>query len=739
MTSNHRQVFVQVAIPTPLRRVFDYLPTTQSNAAIVAGARVQVPFGNRQVVGVVLGTTAESSVPENRLKAINKVLDEKPLFSTQLLQTLLWAADYYQHPYGEVLATALPARLRKGEALDKTIQHWRIRNPDTVEAQLAALGRAKRQQELLQWIAEQQPVGLQQLQQHGFDRALLKKLENKELISALEKSPEQDAGFDLEIGADRDAIVLNQKQEDAVDRINGSSGFACFLIDGVTGSGKTEIYLRAMEEQLKAGRQCLVLVPEIGLTPQSLQRIERRFSCPVVALHSGLNDTERFDAWRAAMKGQAAIVIGTRSAVFTPLQNPGIIIIDEEHDSSFKQQDGFRYSARDIAIKRAQAENIAVILGSATPCLESLHNASLNKYAYLQLENRAGQAQKPAMTVVDVADSHLDHGFSEQLLFKIEQQLNSGNQVLVFINRRGYAPLLQCQSCTWVSECPNCIAQMTVHARPPSLRCHHCESIIPLSSSCPDCGSSQLNTLGAGTQKLEQFLQDRFGTIPVLRIDRDSTRNKNSMESLLDEIHQGKPAILLGTQMLAKGHHFPDVTLVAVLDADLGLFSPDFRGQEHMAQTIVQVAGRAGRSEKTGEVIIQSRHGSHPSLVQITQLSYSEYARYLLDERKVGQMPPFSHLALVQVEATQQAAATDAAESVSSLARSHCTGNIDLLGPYPAPMEKRAGRYRMHLLCKSRARNEMQKFLSKLCLEIENSRLPRQVRWSVDVDPVDMI
>lgn len=729
----------QVAIPTPLRRLFDYLPPAQQEYKIAPGTRVKVPFGRREVVGIVVAVGNQTSVPLDRLKPVSAVLDQNPLLPESLMRTLLWAANYYQHPPGEVFATALPARLRKGHALDKLGRQWRVTHPEKLEEHCEQLGRAKRQRELLMCIAERGCIDQDKLDVLGFDRSLLNKLKASGLVCEETFTRESGDGFQIEVSSERESIVLNSSQQDAISQIQESEGFNCFLLDGITGSGKTEVYLRAMEERLLAGYQCLLLVPEIGLTPQSLQRIENRFSCPVVALHSGLSDGERHEAWRQAVQGEAGIIIGTRSAVFTPLRRPGLIIIDEEHDSSFKQQDGFRYSARDIAIKRAKLESITIILGSATPSLESLSNARLGKYAHLRLQHRAGLSRPPTMSVIDIADTHLDHGFSEQLLLKVEQQLEDGNQVLVFINRRGYAPVLQCEHCAWISECQHCIAQMTVHARPPSLRCHHCESVLELPDNCPDCGSSRLNTLGLGTQKLEHFLQARFDQFPVLRIDRDSTRNKHSLEKLLDKVQDGGPCILLGTQMLAKGHHFPGVTLVAILDADLGLFSPDFRGQEHMAQTIVQVAGRAGRSEKAGEVIIQSRHGSHPGLARLTQMSYADYAGYLLEDRKTGQMPPFAHLALIQLEARQQSLAGDAAATVSGLGQSLQTGPVQMLGPFPAPMEKRAGRYRLHLLYKSVDRPALQRFLAQLCPRIEAARFPRQVRWSVDVDPVDLI
>jgi len=738
-SSEQSPQYFQVAIPTPLRRLFDYLPPTSPDQDVMIGTRVLVPFGRRNVVGLVVSSSSSSSIAADRLKPISRILDGQAVFPETLMETLLWASNYYQHPCGEVIAAALPVKLRKGEPLSESRKHWRVIEPELAEENSNALGRAKRQRELLLNMAEFESVDQETLKAAGFDTSLIQKLAERGLIKQIIAEESSSGDFSMQVNADDDVIELNQAQLAAVNQIEQESGFNCFLVDGVTGSGKTEVYLRAMATQLQAGKQCLLLVPEIGLTPQTISRIEQRFHCPVVVLHSGLTDRERLQAWRAARNGEAGIIIGTRSAVFTPMLRPGLIIIDEEHDASFKQQDGFRYSARDVAIKRAHLDSITILLGSATPSLESLHNAQAGKFKRVVLEQRAGAAQPPSMSISDVGAVQLDHGFSEQLLLKIESHLTSGNQVLIFINRRGYAPVLQCQNCAWISECEQCVAQMTVHAKPPSLRCHHCGTITPLPKSCPACHSHALHTMGAGTQKLEQFLQQRFDTFPVLRIDRDSTRGKNNLAKILAQVHLEEPCVLLGTQMLAKGHHFPGVTLVAIVDADLGLFSADFRGQEQMAQTIIQVAGRAGRSDKAGEVVIQSRHGSHPTLARLSSLSYGEFADFLLQERSAAAMPPFAHLALLQFEGSDQATTYNAAEAVCTQAQSLDASRVELLGPMPAPMEKRAGRYRIHLLCKSQQRASLHRYLNRLCHLIEESRLPRQIRWSIDVDPIDLI
>lgn len=754
-SSKHRDpIILRVAIPTPLRRLFDYLPPEEPEAAVSrpgeakatstypVGARIRVSFGRRQVIGVIVEHAANSSVPANKLKSAMQLLDRESVFPKSLFSSLLWAASYYQHPVGEVLATALPALLRQGEPLLDSVEFWSATTsiPDATEQ----LKRAPRQAALLSLIKSEGSITINDLRRKGFDSSLLKQLLARGLVESRQETLDEQFTTSADTISNH-TVSLNRNQEQALAAIGAGDAFDCLLLDGVTGSGKTEVYMRAMEKTLAAGKQCLLLVPEIGLTPQAVARFTKRFSCPIVLLHSGLGNRERLLAWREARQGQAGIVIGTRSAVFTPLARPGLIVVDEEHDSSFKQQDGFRYSARDFAIKRAQQEQLPIILGSATPSLESLNNALEARYKHIKLPDRAGTAEPASMQIIGIEKESLDHGFSEAMLMKMEKHLAAGNQVLVFINRRGYAPVLQCQNCAWVAECENCIAQFTVHSRPAGLRCHHCGSSRGLPRQCPQCHSSRLETLGLGTQKLELFLERKFPGTPVLRIDRDSMRAKSSFDDMIRSVESGEPCILVGTQMLAKGHHFTDVTLVAVLDADLGLFSADFRGQEHMAQTIVQVAGRAGRGEKPGEVAIQSRHGSHPTLQNLVCLSYGDFAAQLLQERKQGQMPPFSHLALIQVESNESATAAKFAEQILTQAlgimdrEAGLTSDIQLLGPMPAPMEKRAGRYRWHLLLKSHKRGALQGFVAQLSQAVEGMRLPRATRWNLDIDPLELI
>lgn len=734
---------LQVAVPSPLRRVFDYLPLPEQQASpgTPVGIRVKVSFGRQQLIGIVVALADSSTLEKKKLKPILAALDSEPLLSDAVFKILLWAANYYQHPIGEVFAAALPAKLRSGIPLRGNSKFWTASEPSAEEENL--LGRAVKQKALLGFIRAKTEVTELDVKQAGFSKQLLLQLLHKELAQEHIRAGTAAASFaPLEPQSNFD-IELNDEQLIAVTAISKDlAGYQCFLLDGITGSGKTEVYMRIMQEQLSKGLQCLILVPEIGLTPQTIARFKQRFSCTVVSLHSGLNETERMTAWSQARDGSAGIVIGTRSAIFTPLAKPGLIVIDEEHDSSFKQQDGFRYSARDLAVSRARQENICIVLGSATPSLESLHNARSDKFVHLRLTQRTGIDQSSAMEVIDVSSEAMTEGFSEQLLYRIRKHIAQRNQVLVFINRRGFAPILNCQSCGWICECENCIAQFTVHANPPSIRCHHCGAAARLPRTCPNCKSNELNTMGIGTQRIEAFLQRKFTDTPVIRIDRDSTRRKHSLEKMLAEINKGEPCILLGTQMLAKGHHFPNITLVAILDADSGLFSADFRGQEHMGQTIVQVAGRAGRADRPGEVLIQSRHASHETLQSLANTTYAEFSQLQLNERLAAQLPPFSHLCLLRAEASEMQPALHFLDKIAQFCQRFSEHNslpIEQLGPLPAPMEKRAGKYRVQLLLKTDKRGKLQALLSHLCAELEGMKLPRSVRFSIDVDPQDLV
>ncbi|PCH59137.1 MAG: primosomal protein N' [SAR86 cluster bacterium] len=746
--SNQPRQYLQLAVPSPFRTTLDYLAPQHISSEVIArltpGIRVLVTLGRRKLIGILIRVHDRSSIDAKKLKPALEIIDTQPVFPPALLELLIWASQYYQHPIGEVMSAAMPAKLRGGASIIEQQQAWQL-SPSGTDFDPASLVRAHQQKALFEQIKALQPLLYSDLKQKGFSSQTLRELHKKELIESISIDAESAAHSNTTTEA---ALTASPEQAQAIQSIGKSIGqFDCFLLDGVTGSGKTEVYMQAMTQALNQDLQCLILVPEIGLTPQTIDRFKKRFNCPIVAIHSGLSDTERLQAWRQARNGSAKIIIGTRSAVFTPLQEIGLIIIDEEHDGSFKQQDGFKYSARDLAVMRAQRQHCTIVLGSATPSLESLHNAAANKFTHLRLRQRAGKAIAPKISLIDVANEQLEGGFSKQLLTNIDIQLSLGNQVLVFINRRGFAPVLNCENCGWVAECNHCDIQLTVHKHPKALKCHHCGINSHIPASCPYCNNKQLNTVGVGTQKSEQLLNEKFPQYPVIRIDRDSTRNKQSLERLIAQVNIGEPCILVGTQMLAKGHHFPNITLVAILDADSGLFSADFRGQEQMAQTLVQVSGRAGRASKLGEVLIQTRHSDHASvqaiLKSMTENNYGDFAKLMLAERHAANMPPFSHMVLIKAEAQYVELALGFLNEVAALMGETIsqTGltSIQYHGPLPSPMEKRAGRYRVHISIIGDSRARLQTLLNHIAPIAQQFKSARKVRWSIDVDPQDLL
>ncbi|MBA1262239.1 primosomal protein N' [Stutzerimonas stutzeri] len=736
-------LILRLALPSPLRSLFDYRPPSGvPHSALQPGARLRVPFGRREVVGVLIEVASHSEVPEAKLKPALELLDSTPPLPPALFRLCLWTAQYYQHSLGDTFSWALPVLLRQGEPAEaRQERFWHA--AAGARADDPRLNRAPRQREALKTIA-QHPHGVAhsllsqlQLSKDSLDQLLQKGLLRIETRRTHQARQHQGSWL---LQAE---LPLNQEQRAAFEAIRaGLDGFQAFLLAGVTGSGKTEVYLQLIHQVLKAGKQALVLIPEINLGPQTLARFEKRFNARIALLHSNVNDRERLDAWLAARDGEADIIIGTRSALFTPMKKPGLIILDEEHDASYKQQEGLRYHARDLAIVRARQENLPVVLGSATPSLESLHNAHIGRYALLRLTQRAGGAQAPRFLRLDVKSRPLDSGISGPLQQAMAQTLAAGQQVLVFLNRRGFAPSLLCHDCGWLSQCPRCDARMTLHQRHNELRCHHCGHVERPPLNCPQCNKVDLRPVGAGTERAEERLGILFPDFPVLRIDRDSTARKGSMEQLLSIINRGEPCLLVGTQMLAKGHHFPRVTLVAILDADGGLFSADFRASERMAQLIVQVAGRAGRAEEPGKVIIQTHLADHPLLVQLTEQGYFAFAEQALSERRAAGLPPFSHLALLRAEAQKPGQAEDfldqaCGEAEQLLTELELTG-IELLGPVPAPMERRAGRFRAQLLLQGSARTPLHRLMNAWLPRVEQLPGSRSVRWSLDVDPIDL-
>lgn len=534
-------------------------------------------------------------------------------------------------------------------------------------------------------------------------------------------------------------LDLNTAQQQAVQEIIAQKNkFCAFLLDGVTGSGKTEVYLRTIFEVLKEDKQILVLVPEISLTPQTIERFRARFPVSIVALHSGLSEQERLKGWLSARCGVAKIVIGTRSAIFTPFAKLGLIIVDEEHDTSFKQQDRFRYHARDLAIMRASINQIPIVLGSATPSLESLLNVKRNRYTYLSLPERAGIAKLPQYQILDLRHVPCQEGLSEPLLKNMQVHIQQGNQVMLFLNKRGFAPVLYCTQCHFIVGCERCATRMVYHRKPPRLQCHHCDAHREIPVCCAECGAPSLQPVGLGTQRIEQTLEKLFPEVPIIRMDRDSTKRKGSMQDLLQQINTQQKAILLGTQMLAKGHHFPHVTLVGIIDADSGLFSADFRAMEQMGQLLLQVAGRAGRAEKPGTVMIQTQNPDHPLLKILINHGYLSFAQLLLKEREQAFLPPYSYFAILRAEAHKE----QNAHRFLTLVKEQCDSvnhtSVMMLGPVPPLLAKRKGMYCQHLLIKANQRRILQNFLKTIIQKIEKLPESLPVRWVLDVDPVEV-
>ncbi len=727
----------RVALPVPLNRLFDYLiPAELMAEGLKPGIRVRVPFGKSHKTGLLLEVADNSEIEASRLKAIDQVLDQQPVLNSQQLALMHWASRYYHHPIGEVFLTALPVALRKGKAV-KQIVEYRYRLTETgLETDLDTLNRARRQQALLSWF-QQHRGELQQSQLsewHDNWRNVVRALIDKGLVEKTEKTSDVSLAF-----LRQPVLSANSAQQQAIDAITSNlQEFHAWLLEGVTGSGKTEVYLQIIEPVLEKHQQILLLLPEITLTPQLEQRFRQRFQVEIVSSHSRMTDQARLNAWLKMQSGQAAIMLGTRSALFTPLKNPGMIILDEEHDSSFKQQEGFRFSARDVALVQARNLNIPIVLGSATPSLESLYNVEKKRLKKLTLPARAGKACKPDFQLLDVRNKKMHDGLSDQLIRQINQTLEKNEQVLLFLNRRGYAPVQMCHGCGYVSRCHRCDANLVIHVAEHRLRCHHCGSEQPLTQVCPACQAAQLQPVGRGTERVEQTLKALFSDKTIIRLDRDSTQRKGSLENYLDQINQGQADIILGTQMLAKGHHFPNVTLVAILDVDSGLFSIDFHSAEKMAQMIVQVAGRAGRAEKQGKVLLQTHHPDPPLLVTIINEGYAAFAKAALHERRLAELPPFSFQALLRVQAANpQLPKQFLQELVKNLMAENCA-DVLILGPVIAPMAKKAGQFRFQLLLQSKQRKSLHALLDKMLLHIDGMKSAKKIRWSLDVDPVSL-
>ncbi len=726
----------QIALFTGVDRILDYAPPEGWDGPAPLNRRVRIPLGKRSVVGWVAGAAAHSTLAPHQLRPCQMVLDTDPLLDPASLALVHWTAHYYHHPLGRVLATALPTLLREGSPAEMPqMPHWGLSAAGRALDRNALRGH--RLQALLA-LFDAHPLGMSAAQLETAlpgSRDVLRRACDRGWVHAMPApvAPLIDPVFG------QSPHPLNPDQQAAVDALRAAHGYAPTVLEGVTGSGKTEVYLQAMETVLQAGRQVLILTPEIGLIPQLRQRLQARFSASMALLHSGMTERQRLNGWLAARSGSARIVLGTRSAIFTPLPELGLIVVDEEHDAAYKQDDGLRYSARDLALWRARQHALPIVLGSATPSLESFHRTERGDYRLLRLPLRAGSAQEPRIQLIDMRPHGAPDGLSPALLQAIERELAQGGQAMLFQNRRGYAPMLRCRACGWIAGCPHCDARMTLHreaGKRDLLICHHCGFRRTSPAHCPDCAHPALDFMGMGTVRVEEALRAHFPHARVARIDRDSTRRQGSLERMLDAAIRGEVNLLIGTQMLAKGHHLPHLALVAILDVDQGLYSPDFRASERTGQLVVQVAGRAGRELRAGTTLIQTHRPDHPWLRQLLTEGYPAFARTLLAERQQAHWPPFTRLALLRAQAPELQRAMDFLARLPTLLAP--PSELQVLGPVPAPMARRAGAHRAQLLLIAPSPVPLHAYLDRLMPQLGTLPESRQVRWSLDVDPQDL-
>jgi len=732
---------------------------TNSSSVPTIGSRVEVSFGRQTLIGIVVAHIAveDSDVPKNKLKPINKCLDAEPILDAGTLKLAHWLAGYYHYPLGDILAVMLPTLVRQGKPLDLLITHWRIL-PHITDDNFRANAKKQKQQFDMLKLHGEHGASEDILLLEGMQRPFLKALEDKGLIERYIQSKQAPSPVKLA----KMPLALNEEQQLAVEAIidaHKAESYKGFLLNGITGSGKTEVYLQVMQTVLEAGKQVLILVPEIGLTPQTRARFASRFSAHIVLLHSGMNNTHRLQGWQDCRTGHAQIIIGTRSAVLYPFANLGLIVVDEAHDGSYKQQDTLRYHAADVALYRGFQYNIPVVLGTATPSLEHLKLVDDGKLTECQLLTRPGSARPATMQLIDarLQSTHqqtqddgvrYDTGLTDTLIGAIRQTLEAGDQVLIFLNRRGYAPVLLCEACGWQADCPRCDAHLTVHYNKQNnysnnsyLKCHHCDWQAYIPTVCPDCGSQNLDAKGMGTTRLSENLHAIFANpqtskklYPIIQIDRDTTRRKDSWESIYQRINEGNPAILVGTQMVAKGHHFPNVTLVCLPNADRGFLSADFRSPEHTAQLMIQVAGRAGRGDKAGRVLIQTLQPDNKLLLKLVKDGYVLFARELLQERKIMGLPPYSYAALIRCEGKTLAATTQALkDAIAILPNNH---NLAVLGPIDAPMSKKNSRYHSQLLLLAKERQQLHYVLNQWWQPVVALPSAKYLKLTLDIDPV---
>ena len=726
--------FARFAIAIPLYKIFDYTIDVADRAEV--GTRFRLPFANGVKTGVLLSTSDTSLHDSARIKAAGQRLDREPVLCGHMLALAQWMADYYLQPLGEVLFQCLPGYLR-GANLEKParLKLWRIVDADT-DTIAAMRQRSPRQYEICRAI-EQAEAGLTALQLRAINpnwHQAVHALEKKGLLEWVWAEKEAGTVVDAELP------VLSDEQNLVLSEIEARLDcFAVHLLDGITGSGKTEVFLRLIQSRLAAGLQVIYLVPEIGLTNQLIERVRQRFGEQFAISHSALTDLQRYQAWDRFQRGQVAIMLGTRSSLFSQCERLGLIIIDEEHDHSYRQDDGIRYHARDVAIKRAQMLDIPILLGSATPSLESISNCEREHYFRHRLDHRPTRFAPPGLQLLDVRNSKLEYGCSARLFDKIEQHIQQRGQVLIYLNRRGFAPVVMCHECGWQALCQHCDARLTLHQSVQRLLCHHCGFTRALPRVCPDCGHAEIKHYGIGTEQLEQGLRQRYPDIPVLRIDRDSISSREDLRLRLQQLQQGDPCILIGTQMIAKGHDYPSITLSVILDSDQALFSASYRASERLVQTVFQVAGRSGRGDRQGEAILQTRFTQQPLMQSLVKQSYREIARNLLQERRGVAFPPYARVVMFRADAVLLEQALAKLEEIKSLlSTARRFGEVSCIGPMPALMTRRIGRYRAQLCLLAADHRALRSVLHQTMPQIQQVSSSARVNWTIDVDAYDL-
>jgi primosomal protein N' (replication factor Y) len=726
--------FASFAIALPLYRVFEY--RIDDGEPVLAGTRYRLPFGQGTRSGVVVGVSDSTDYATDRIKPIEARIDQRPVLSEHMLALARWMSEYYLQPPGEVIYQCLPGYLRGTRAHQSPrVKRWRLVDSDA-DAIEALRRRSPRQFEIGQTLLHR-PDGMTaaQLKQVNPNwHAVVRAMQDKRLLrwEWIEAAAAPVVASELP--------RLSNEQADILDEIEPRlARFAVHLVDGVTGSGKTEIYLRLIQARLALGLQVIYLVPEIGLTSQLIDRVRRRFGDCFATSHSGLTDYQRYQAWDRFRRGEVCIMLGTRSTLFSQCERLGMIVIDEEHDHSYRQQDGVRYHARDVAIKRAQMLDIPIVLGSATPSLESIANCDRDTWFRYRIDHRPTAYPPPPIQLIDVRNSRFEFGCAAPTFARIESHLANSGQVLVYLNRRGFAPIVMCHECGWQSQCQNCDARLTLHQSLQSLLCHHCGFSQAIPAKCPECGHDEVKHYGIGTEQLEQGLRSRYPDTPVLRIDRDVVSSREALKERLQQLQSGEPCILIGTQMIAKGHDYPAITLSVVLDADQALFSASYRASESLVQTLFQVCGRSGRGDRAGEAIVQTRFTEHPLMQALLHQDYRKIAAGLLQERCLLGFPPYARVVMFRADAFELEQAMAKLEEIRAiLEQAREFDRLSRIGPIPALMTRRIGRYRAQLCLLAKDLRMLRAVLGQAMPAIQEIANSPRVSWSIDVDPPDL-